>query len=45
MPEEPKGKKGEKLETKKGKEVAHVDPIHPMETRGGKKKGLLDTCK
>jgi hypothetical protein len=27
------------------KEEAHIEPIHPSETRGGKKKGLLDTCK
>jgi len=26
-------------------EEAHVEPIHPSEQRGGKKKGLLDTCK
>jgi len=27
------------------KEEAKVEPIHPSEQRGGKKKGLLDTCK
>ena len=27
------------------KEETKVEPIHPSETRGGKKKGLLDTCK
>jgi hypothetical protein len=26
-------------------EKAKVEPIHPSESRGGKKKGLLDTCK
>lgn len=26
-------------------EDAKVEPIHPSEQRGGKKKGLLDTCK
>jgi sporulation protein YlmC with PRC-barrel domain len=26
-------------------EEAHVEPIHPSENRGGKKRGLLDTCK
>ncbi|MCC4770969.1 hypothetical protein FXV91_12545 [Methanosarcina sp. DH2] len=26
-------------------EEAKVEPIHPSEQRGGKKKGLLDTCK
>lgn len=26
-------------------EEAKVEPIHPSEKRGGKKKGLLDTCK
>ncbi|WP_255334790.1 hypothetical protein [Methanosarcina sp. KYL-1] len=46
MPEEQRvGEKGEKLEEKEGKEVADVDPIHPTEARGGKKRGLLDTCK
>jgi len=32
---------GEKTEV----EEAKVEPIHPAEQRGGKKKGLLDTCK
>ena len=27
------------------KEETKVETIHPSETRGGKKKGLLDTCK
>jgi len=27
------------------KEESKVEPIHPSEQRGGKKKGLLDTCK
>jgi len=46
MPEERReGEKGEKLETKKGEEIADVDPIHPTEARGGKKRSLLDTCK
>jgi len=26
-------------------EEPKVEPIHPSEQRGGKKKGLLDTCK
>lgn len=26
-------------------EEAKVEPVHPSEIRGGKKKGLLDTCK
>ena len=26
-------------------EEAEVEPIHPSENRGGKKRGLLDTCK
>ena len=34
------------LEEKKADvEEANVEPIHPSEQRGGKKKGLLDTCK
>ena len=33
-----------KAEPKKDEE-AKVEPIHPSEQRGGKKKGLLDTCK
>lgn len=32
-------------EEKKDVEEAKVEPIHPSEQRGGKKKGLLDTCK
>jgi hypothetical protein len=31
--------------TESKKEEAKVETIHPSETRGGKKKGLLDTCK
>jgi hypothetical protein len=30
---------------KKKEDEAKVEPIHPSEQRGGKKKGLLDTCK
>jgi hypothetical protein len=46
MPEEErKGEKGEMLEEKEGKEEAEVEPIHPTEARGGKKRSLLDTCK
>jgi len=30
---------------KEGVEEGKVEPIHPSENRGGKKKGLLDTCK
>ncbi len=46
MPEERReGEKGEKLDIEEGKEVADVDPIHPTEARGGKKRSLLDTCK
>jgi hypothetical protein len=30
---------------KKDDDEAKVEPIHPSEQRGGKKKGLLDTCK
>jgi hypothetical protein len=26
-------------------EEAKVEPIHPSEKRGGKKKSILDTCK
>lgn len=33
------------VEEKEDVEVAKVEPIHPSEQRGGKKKGLLDTCK
>ena len=32
-------------EEKKEEEEVKVEPIHPSEQRGGKKKGLLDTCK
>lgn len=32
-------------EEQKDVEEAKVEPIHPSEQRGGKKKGLLDTCK
>jgi hypothetical protein len=35
----------EKAETKEEVEEAEVEPIHPSEIRGGKKRGLLDTCK
>lgn len=35
----------EKKEEKQETEEATVEPIHPSEQRGGKKKGLLDTCK
>jgi hypothetical protein len=35
----------EKAETKEEVEEAEVEPIHPSENRGGKKRGLLDTCK
>ncbi|MGB9928850.1 MAG: hypothetical protein ACPK85_10660 [Methanosarcina sp.] len=42
MPEEKReGEKGEKLEG----DEAEVDPIHPTEARGGRKRSLLDTCK
>lgn len=34
-----------KKEQQKETEEAKVEPIHPSEKRGGKKKGLLDTCK
>ena len=35
-----------KVELKKEEiEEAKVEPIHPSENRGGKKRGLLDTCK
>jgi len=39
MPEEKKKEQTEETEE------AKVEPIHPSEQRGGKKKGLLDTCK
>ncbi|MHB8101323.1 MAG: hypothetical protein ACYDEF_03910 [Methanosarcina sp.] len=35
----------EKKAEPKKEEEAHVEPIHPSEKRGGKKKGILDTCK
>jgi hypothetical protein len=35
----------EKKEEPKKEEETKVEPIHPSEQRGGKKKGLLDTCK
>jgi hypothetical protein len=35
----------EKKEEPQETEEAKVEPIHPSEKRGGKKKGLLDTCK
>jgi hypothetical protein len=35
----------EKKDNKKDDDEAKVEPIHPSEQRGGKKKGLLDTCK
>lgn len=35
----------EKKEEPKTEEEAKVEPIHPSEQRGGKKKSLLDTCK
>ena len=34
-----------KAEPKNENEEAKVEPIHPSEQRGGKKKSLLDTCK
>lgn len=34
-----------KAEPKKEETGAKVEHIHPFETRGGKKKGLLDICK
>ena len=38
LPEEEKNKEVKEEEVK-------VEPIHPSEQRGGKKKSLLDTCK
>lgn len=35
----------EKKDSKKNDGEAEVEPIHPSEQRGGKKKSLLDTCK
>lgn len=34
-----------KAEPKTEEAEAKVEHIHPSEMRGGKKKGLLDTCK
>jgi hypothetical protein len=34
-----------RIEEEKKEEEAKVEPIHPSEERGGKKRGLLDTCK
>jgi len=34
----------EKKEEEKEEEAAKVEPVKPGEKRGGKKKGLLDTC-
>lgn len=34
----------EKTKEKAEEKVAKVEPIKPGEKRGGKKKGLLDTC-
>ncbi len=34
----------EEKKEKKEEKVAKVDPIKPGDKRGGKKKGLLDTC-
>ena len=36
---------GTKVEEAKAEEEANVEPIHPSEQRGGKKRSLLDTCK
>jgi hypothetical protein len=33
------------IEEEKKEEKAKVEPIHPSEERGGKKKGILKTCK
>lgn len=35
----------EKTDNKADDREVEVEPIHPSEQRGGKKKGLLDTCK
>jgi hypothetical protein len=35
----------EEKDDKKDDGEAKVEPIRPSEQRGGKKKGLLDTCK
>jgi hypothetical protein len=46
MPEERReGETGETLKKTEEGEVADVEPIHPTEARGGKKRSLLDTCK
>jgi hypothetical protein len=46
MPEERReGEKGETLKKTEEGEEADVEPIHPTEARGGKKRSLLDTCK
>jgi len=35
----------EKKKAEPEEEEAKVEPIHPSEKRGGKKKSILDTCK
>jgi hypothetical protein len=35
----------QKKKEQKKEEEAKVEPIHPSEQRGGKKKSLLKTCK
>ena len=35
----------EMLKQNKKEEEAEVEPIHPSKSRGGKKRGLFDTCK
>jgi hypothetical protein len=35
----------ETKDSKKDEGEVKVEPIHPSEQRGGKKKSLLDTCK
>jgi hypothetical protein len=37
--------KKELVKEEKKKKEAKVEPIHPSEERGGKKKGFLKTCK
>lgn len=37
--------KEEEVKVEPKEEEVKVEPIHPSEQRGGKKKGLLDTCK
>ena len=45
MPEERReGEKGEMLEEKEGEEVADVEPIHPTDARGGKKRSISPTA-